>query len=92
MKKSTIASRAGEGFYKSYIRNIQIADRRAIKGHKWKYNEEDYFFTYKRERYRVNQYICPDKKGEVIYSAKFQYEVIKIGEKGENNVQNNRHA
>lgn len=78
MDKLTIASRAGKGFFKSYVRNIRLAECRTIKGHKEGYNEKDYFFTYKGKEYRVNEHICPNKSGEVIYSAKFEYELVEL--------------
>ncbi len=78
MDKLTIASRAGKGFYKSYVRNIRLAECRPIEGHKSGYSEKDYFFTYKGKEYRVNEYICPDKNGVVIYSAKFRYELVEL--------------
>ena len=78
MDKLTIASRAGKGFFKSYIRNIQLAECRQIAGHKAGYCEKDYFFAYKGEKYRVNEHLCPNEKGELIYSAKYKYTVEKL--------------
>lgn len=78
MDRLTIAARAGKGFYKSYIRNIRLAESRPIKGHKKGWSENDYFFTYKGREYRINEYICPNENEEVIYSAKFRYELIEL--------------
>ena len=77
MDKQTIAARAGKGFYKSYVRNLELAETREIPGHVAGYVEKDYFFTHKGRRYRVNEYICPNKDGEVKHSAKFRYEVTE---------------
>lgn len=49
MDKQTIAARAGKGFYKSHVRNIELAEAREIPGHLAGYVEQDYFFTYKGE-------------------------------------------
>lgn len=78
MEKSTIAARAGKEFYKSYIKNIKLAESRTIKGHEAGFTEEDYFFTYKGKKYRVNEHICPNKAGEVVYSAKYEYELVEL--------------
>lgn len=78
MDKLTIASRAGKGFYKSYIRNIRLAETRPIKGHKAGYSENDYLFTYKGKEYRVNEHICPNQDSAVTYSAKFEYELVEL--------------
>lgn len=78
MDRLTIASRAGKGFFKSYVRNIRLAEHRPIEGHEAGFSENDYFFTYKGKEYRINQYICPSKNGEVIYSAKFRYELVEL--------------
>jgi len=78
MDRLTIAARAGKGFYKSYVRNIRLAESRPIKGHKEGWSEKDYFFTYKGKEYRINEHICPNKNGEVVYSAKFRYELIEL--------------
>lgn len=74
----TIASRAGKGFFKSYVKNIRLAEIRPIEGHKAGYTEKDFFFSYKGKEYRVNEYIVPNADGEKIYSAKYRYELIAL--------------
>lgn len=75
--KSVIANRAtyasGTKFFKSYVKNIKVADRRA-NGCNCFNMETDYFFTYKGVRYRVNQH----RKGG-IYSADFRYTLEVVG-------------
>ena len=82
MDKFTIASRAthatGRKFYKSYVKNIKLADARPIPNHKAGNVEYDYFFDYKGVRYRVNEHICPNDRGEVIYSEKYKYTLEMI--------------
>lgn len=78
MDKSTIASRAGKGFFKTYIKNIKLVEEREIKGHKEHWSEKDFTFEHKGKRYRVNEHIQPNKNGEVIYSAKYVYELIEL--------------
>lgn len=78
MDRSTIVARAGKGFYKSYVRNIRLAERRPIPEHKEHFVEKDYLFDYKGKSYRVNEHIVPDKKGEVKYSAAFRYDLIAL--------------
>ena len=80
MEKSVIAARAGKGFYKSYVKNIRLAEVREIPNHITGWVEEDYFFTYKGKEYRVNQYICPNSEGEVKYSAKYEYKLIELNQ------------
>lgn len=77
MDALTIASRAGKGFYKSYVKNIKLAECRPIPGHKEGWDEKDYFFDYKDKKYRINESICPNDKGEIIYSAKYRYELVE---------------
>lgn len=76
--KRMIASRAGKGFFKSYVKNIKCVETRPIKGHVMGAVEYDYTFTYKGKSYRVNEHICPNKEGKVIYSAKFRYELEEV--------------
>ena len=78
MDKLTIAARAGEGFFKSYVSSIKLAEKREIEGHVKGWSEEDYFFTYKGKKYRVNEYIVPNENGTSIYSAKYRYELIEL--------------
>ena len=79
--RSMLASRAskdGQKFYKSYIKNIKLVETREIKDHVKGYLEKDYTFEYKGKIYRVNQYIVPNKDGEVKYSAEYRFETIEI--------------
>lgn len=80
--KSVLAVRAtgatGEKFYKSYIKEIKLVEERFIPGHVSGWTEKDYFFEYKGKEYRVNEHICPNKDGEVKYSAKYRYETIQL--------------
>lgn len=80
--KSTLAARAtgasGKKFYKSYVKNIRFAEFRNITGHKEWFTEIDFFFSYKGKEYRINEYICPNSNGEVIYSAKYKYELVEL--------------
>jgi hypothetical protein len=78
MDRLTIASRAGKGFFKSYVRNIRIAEQRVIPDHVEGFIERDYFFSHKGKEYRVNEYIVPNDKGEVKFSAKYRYEVVEL--------------
>lgn len=78
MDKFTIAARAGEGFYKSYVRNIQRIEIREIPEHVKGWTEEDYTFSYKGKNYRVNEHICANAEGEVKYSAKYRYELVEL--------------
>lgn len=75
---STIAARAGKGFYKSYVKNIRLAEKRAVSNHVKNYVEKDYIFDYKGKTYRVNQHIVPNAEGEVKYSAEYRYETKEI--------------
>ena len=72
------ASKDGQKFYKSYIKNIKLVETREIKDHVKGYLEKDYTFEYKGKIYRVNQYIVPNKDGEVKYSAEYRFETIEI--------------
>lgn len=72
------ASSCGKRFAKSYVKNIRLEERRRIPGHLAGYCEEDYSFEYKGRRYRVNKYIVPNSSGEVIYSAKFRFELVEV--------------
>ena len=72
----TIAARCksagADGIFKSYIRNIRIADRR--RENDWFMFEYDFSFTHKGDRYIIRQEIIGDKR----YSAAFQYKLEKV--------------
>lgn len=76
--KVMIASRAGKGFFKSYVKNVKCVATRPVEGHVMGAIEYDYSFTYKGKLYRVNEHIVPNKEGKVIYSAKFRYELEEV--------------
>ena len=76
--RATSGSKDGQKFYKSYIKNITSAGYREIPGHVKGYLEKDYTFEYKGKKYRVNQYIVPNKDGEVKYSAEYRYETVEL--------------
>lgn len=73
---SIIASRCKSagftGIYKSYIRDIQLIDRR--KGADWFMEERDYSFTHKGKKYIIRAEIEGDKR----YSAAFKYTVEEV--------------
>lgn len=72
------ASRSGKRFFKSYVRNIRVAEIRHIPDHISGFKEVDYFFEYKGKEYRVNQCICPNINDEVKYSARYRYETLSV--------------
>lgn len=76
--KRVIAARAGEGFYKSYIKNIKVAAVRRIPGHRLDWDEIDYTFEHKGKSYRINERIVPDEKGNKIFSAKKEWTLEEI--------------
>lgn len=61
------ASESGERFYKSYIKNIKVVDRRYAKG--WTTEEVDYTFYYKGRKYIVREQI----EGNKMISFKRKY-------------------
>lgn len=77
-----IATRATKAsnlkFYKSYIKEVKLAEVRMIPGHKARWREEDYYFKYKGKQYRINEHIKPNENGEIIYSASWNYELQNI--------------
>lgn len=80
MNKETIVSRAnnnklGVKFYKSYVTNVKRVEVRDVPEHVLRYIEEDYIFSYKGKKYRVNEHIVPNKEGSVKFSARFNYTV-----------------
>lgn len=80
MDKLTIASRAsmsGKKFFKSYVKNIRVAEIRDI-GHVAGWVEADYFFTYKGNEYRVNQYFVPNDNGIKKFSAGCIYRLEEV--------------
>ena len=60
------------GIYKSYIRDIQLIDRR--KGADWFMEERDFSFTHKGKKYIIRAEIEGDKR----YSALFKYTVEEV--------------
>lgn len=78
MDRTTIEARAVEGFFKSYVRNIQLAEQRAVKDHAGHFVEKDYTFDYKGKSYRVDEHLVPNPNGEVKYSMKTEYETVAL--------------